>query len=46
MELRFGGHNQFRVFYEIDPEHRRVEILAIGIKHGNRLTIGTEEVEL
>lgn len=44
--LRFGGQNRFRVFYEIDPEHRRVEILAIGVKQGNRLVIGTEEVEL
>lgn len=45
-ELCFGGQNQFRVFYEIDPEYWRVEILAIGVKHGNRLVIGTEEVEL
>lgn len=45
-ELRFGGQNKFRVLYEIDPERRRVKILAIGVKHGNRLTIGTEEVEL
>lgn len=44
--LRFGEQNQFRVFYEIDPEHRHVDILAIGVKHGNRLVIGAEEVEL
>lgn len=45
-ELRFGGQNQFRVFYEIDSEQRCVGILAIGVKHGNRFVIGTEEVEL
>jgi mRNA-degrading endonuclease RelE of RelBE toxin-antitoxin system len=44
-ELRFGPDNRFRVFYEIDREHRQVYILAIGVKERNRLLIGGEEVE-
>jgi len=45
-ELRFGPDNRFRVFYAIDIEHHEVHILAIGVKRGNRLFIGGEEVEL
>jgi mRNA-degrading endonuclease RelE of RelBE toxin-antitoxin system len=45
-ELRFGPDNRFRVFYAIDSAHREVQVLAIGIKSGNRLSIGGEEVEL
>jgi mRNA-degrading endonuclease RelE of RelBE toxin-antitoxin system len=45
-ELRFGPQNRFRIFYDVDPAGREVHILAIGVKVGNRLTIGTEEVEL
>jgi len=45
-ELRFGPGNQFRVFYAIDIENHEVQILAIGVKKGNRLFIGGEEVEL
>jgi mRNA-degrading endonuclease RelE of RelBE toxin-antitoxin system len=45
-ELRFGPENQFRVFYRIDIENHEVQILAIGVKKGNRLFIGGEEVEL
>ena len=45
-ELRFGPDNRFRVFYAIDIEHHAVHILAIGVKKGNRLFIGGEEVEL
>ena len=45
-ELRFGPGNQFRVFYEIDREDRKVYILAIGIKERDRLFIGGEEVKL
>lgn len=44
-ELRFGPSNRFRVFYEIDAEERVVWILAIGLKEGNRLIIGGEELE-
>lgn len=44
-ELRLGLQNRFRVFYDIDHENQRVEILAIGVKVGNRLTIGKKEVE-
>jgi mRNA-degrading endonuclease RelE of RelBE toxin-antitoxin system len=45
-ELRFGPENRFRVFYAIDIENHEVDILAIGVKKGNRLFIGGEEVEL
>jgi len=45
-ELRFGPNNRFRVFYDINVEWNEVHILAIGIKEGNRLFIGGEEVEL
>lgn len=45
-ELRFGPDNRFRVFYEIDSGERSVEVLAIGVKKGNRLFIGGEEFEL
>ena len=45
-ELRFGPDNCFRVLYGIDQEHREVQIQAIGAKTGNRLLVGTEEVEL
>jgi mRNA-degrading endonuclease RelE of RelBE toxin-antitoxin system len=43
-ELRFGPNNQFRVFYDIYRETRKVNIVAIGIKRGNRLWIGKEEI--
>lgn len=42
-ELRFGPDNRFRVLYEIDEKQKRVSILAIGIKDGNRLLIGGKE---
>jgi mRNA-degrading endonuclease RelE of RelBE toxin-antitoxin system len=45
-EIRFGPDNRFRVFYDIDQEHREVHVLAIGVKRGNRLYIGGKEVEL
>jgi hypothetical protein len=45
-ELRFGAGNRFRVFYDIDQTQRVVAILAIGIKRGNRLLIGGEEIHL
>jgi mRNA-degrading endonuclease RelE of RelBE toxin-antitoxin system len=45
-ELRFGPDNRFRVFYEIDMEKHEVHILVIGVKKGNRLFIGGEEVLL
>jgi len=45
-ELRFGPDNRFRVFYAIDIEKHEVQILAIGVKKGDRLFIGGEEVEL
>jgi mRNA-degrading endonuclease RelE of RelBE toxin-antitoxin system len=45
-EIRFGPSNRFRVFYEIDHQRCKVYILAIGVKEGNRLIIGGEEIEL
>jgi len=45
-EIRFGPQNQFRVFYDVDLDQSTVLILAIGTKHGNRVRIGGEEIEL
>jgi len=45
-ELRFGPQNRFRIFYDVDRESWEVDILALGEKHKNRLTIGGEKVEL
>ena len=45
-ELRFGPDNKFRVFYDINLDSHEVNILAIGVKEGNRLFIGGEEVKL
>lgn len=45
-ELRFGSHNRFRAFYTINIDQREVYIVAIGVKQGNKLFIGGEEVEL
>ena len=42
-ELRVG---RFRVFYDVDAISRLVRILAVGIKEGNKLMIGGEEVTL
>lgn len=45
-ELRFGPHNQFRVFYRVEEDVSRVRILAIAIKIGGRLYIGGKEFAL
>jgi hypothetical protein len=45
-ELRFGPNNRFRAFYAINVGQREVYIVAIGVKQGNKLFIGGEEVEL
>lgn len=45
-ELRFGSGNRFRVFYKFDLENKRVLVLAIGVKKGNRLVVGKEEFNL
>ncbi|MEO7912061.1 MAG: addiction module toxin RelE [Roseiflexaceae bacterium] len=45
-EIRFGVQNQFRVYYDVDPDQDTVSVLAIGTKHGNRVRIGAEEIEL
>jgi len=45
-ELRCGPSNRFRVFYSVDEQARRVHVVAVGVKRGNRLKIGREEVSL
>jgi mRNA-degrading endonuclease RelE of RelBE toxin-antitoxin system len=45
-EIRFGPDNRFRVFYSVEQENRQVLILAIGIKRGDKLIIGREEINL
>jgi hypothetical protein len=45
-ELRFGPDNRFRVLHGVDQERREVQIQAIGVKKGDRLFVGGEEVEL
>ena len=45
-ELRCGPQNRFRIFYEVDTSESAIWILAIGVKEGNRLLVGGEEVEL
>jgi len=45
-ELRCGGQNRFRIFYQIDYETAEVRILAIGIKGRNELIIGKERIKL
>jgi hypothetical protein len=45
-ELRFGPGNQFRVFYRVEVIFRRVHVLAVGAKSGNRLLVGGEEWRL
>jgi hypothetical protein len=45
-ELRLGPNNRFRAFYSINEVERIVEILAIGIKEGNRMTVAGEEWNL
>ncbi len=45
-EIRFGPDNRFRVLYTVDEKNLEVVILAIGVKQGNRLIIGGEELTL
>ena len=42
-ELRFGPNNRFRVFYDVDEEDRRVDVLAIGVKDRERLFVAGQE---
>jgi mRNA-degrading endonuclease RelE of RelBE toxin-antitoxin system len=42
-ELRLGD---LRVFYDVAPDLATVEILAVGLKRGNSLLIGGQEVKL
>ncbi len=45
-EIRFGPNNRFRVFYAVNRPEREVEVIAIGVKRGNKIFISGEEVEL
>lgn len=45
-EIRFGPNNRYRVFYAVDRTAQEVHILAIGVKVGDSLRIGREEIEL
>ena len=45
-EIRFGPQNRFRVYYDVDIDQSVVAILASGSKHGNRIMIGGEEIQL
>lgn len=45
-ELRFGANNCFRVFYEVNAAEQVVEILAIGVKEGDRLFVGGKEIQI
>jgi hypothetical protein len=45
-EVRFGPDNRFRVLYGVNEELREVQVQAIGVKEGNRLRVGGQEVEL
>ena len=44
-ELRFGPDNCFRVFYDFVAQAHPVQVLAIGVKKGNRLYFGGKEFE-
>jgi mRNA-degrading endonuclease RelE of RelBE toxin-antitoxin system len=43
-EIRFGPANRFRVFYDVNLDECEVDVLAIGEKVGNRLSIGGQVV--
>lgn len=45
-EVRCGPNNRFRILYDIDSTEHVILILAVGVKVGNRLYVGGEEVEL
>lgn len=45
-KIRFGPNNRFRVLYAVDHDRHEVQIQAIGVKEGNRLMIGGEEIQL
>jgi len=42
--LRLGPNNSFRVFYNVNHEEKTVSVLAIGVKKGNRLFIGGQDL--
>lgn len=42
-ELRAGD---LRVLYDVDEEAEQVLVMAIGVKEGDRLIVGGEELEL
>lgn len=42
-ELRLGD---LRVYYDVEEAERVVQILAVGVKEGNRVRIGSELIDL
>jgi mRNA-degrading endonuclease RelE of RelBE toxin-antitoxin system len=44
-ELRCGTKNQFRVLYRVDADRATVNVLGLGVKEGERLFVGGEELE-
>jgi len=45
-ELRFGPNNRFRVYYRIQEPAHEVQVLAIGVKGRDKVSIGGEEYDL
>lgn len=45
-EIRFGPQNRFRVYYDVAVGQAIVSILAIGLKRGNQVVIGGEEMQI
>ncbi len=43
-EIRFGPSNTLRAVYSVDPEKRVVEVVAVGVKQGNRIMIAGKEL--
>jgi mRNA-degrading endonuclease RelE of RelBE toxin-antitoxin system len=42
-ELRLGD---LRVFYDLDDDEQAVIVVAVGMKIGNRVQVGGEEIQL
>jgi mRNA-degrading endonuclease RelE of RelBE toxin-antitoxin system len=36
----------FRVFYDVDEANKSVRVLAIGVKDGDKLIVGGEEIDI
>jgi mRNA-degrading endonuclease RelE of RelBE toxin-antitoxin system len=44
-ELRCGPKSRYRVFYDVEPAARMVQVLAVGVRDRNRILIGREVFE-